>query len=365
MKKRIFLFLIACVFALSGIAGCKPISGTTDETAAQPESVNEPETVTVTYNCEGGSVSAAGKSVTVGGKYGVLPLPARNGYAFGGWYILPAGAGEEITSETTVIYNVDHTVFALWLLQVYDVSFNLNGGAGYAPAQKIAVGGKYGALPDGYAVQKSGNFLAGWRTEGGAAVTGGDIVEIAGSHTLYAVWRPLSWTYLNNFNNTTGLTAVTRSGTSSGLSTSSTIRKGSSGNSVRAILYTDADAALPAQQAAGWRPGVKIPVDLTGALLAEIDLYYNYTSVVGATTNRSTFAWRTCIIVLYAGAERIYSSSFGVNNGWHELRLDLTCLPPELVARADAFAVEFNNESNNGSVRYSVFLDDLRAVFGD
>ena len=70
-------------------------------------------TYTCTYDARGGTVSPAGKSVTVGEAYGELPTPERSGYRFLGWY--PTVYSETpITAETTVTATADHTIYARW-----------------------------------------------------------------------------------------------------------------------------------------------------------------------------------------------------------------------------------------------------------
>ena len=61
---------------------------------------------TVTFNGNGGTVdSQSTKSVVYGQKYGTLPTPTREGYAFDGWYTKTAG-GTQITAESKVTLKV-------------------------------------------------------------------------------------------------------------------------------------------------------------------------------------------------------------------------------------------------------------------
>ena len=47
--------------------------------------MKENANVTVTFDANGGTVSGVSKDVTVGGTYGTLPTPTRDGYGFAGW----------------------------------------------------------------------------------------------------------------------------------------------------------------------------------------------------------------------------------------------------------------------------------------
>jgi uncharacterized repeat protein (TIGR02543 family) len=68
----------------------------------------------VTFDAQGGYVSPASKSVTVNEAYGVLPVPARAGYVFGGWWIGAGGAGTQISAATVVTGTEVHTLYAKW-----------------------------------------------------------------------------------------------------------------------------------------------------------------------------------------------------------------------------------------------------------
>ena len=70
-------------------------------------------TTTVRFDANGGSVSTASKTVTVGNTYGTLPVPVRNGYTFAGWYT-SASSGSVVTSSTKVTKTAAHTLYAHW-----------------------------------------------------------------------------------------------------------------------------------------------------------------------------------------------------------------------------------------------------------
>ena len=70
------------------------------------------KTLTITFDPNGGTVTPATKTVSYGGTV-VMPVPARSGYRFGGWYTAKSG-GERYTDTTAVTSNV--TVFAHWTM---------------------------------------------------------------------------------------------------------------------------------------------------------------------------------------------------------------------------------------------------------
>ncbi len=85
-----------------------------------------PNTYTVTYDANTGSVSPASKKVTFDGTYGSLATPTKTGYTFAGWYTAKSG-GTQVTSSTKVTTASDHTIYAHWTANTYYVAFNGNG----------------------------------------------------------------------------------------------------------------------------------------------------------------------------------------------------------------------------------------------
>ena len=69
-----------------------------------------PETITKNYNVA----------------LGTLPTTSRTGYDFDGWYTEQTG-GTEI-SDTTTMPAEDHTYYAHWTIQTFNITYDLNGG---------------------------------------------------------------------------------------------------------------------------------------------------------------------------------------------------------------------------------------------
>lgn len=132
------------------------------------------------------------KNVVYNEKYGTLPTLSREGYTFDGWYMNPEGTGSNITGDTIETLLADHTLYAQWHANTYQVSFNLNySGSGIAPAsQKVVFGKTYEALPT---ITRTGFVFAGWYSNedgSGTPVTALSEVAKAGNHTLFAQWTP-------------------------------------------------------------------------------------------------------------------------------------------------------------------------------
>lgn len=165
--------------------------------------------VTVKFDLQGGIGTANTKLVTFGALYGDLPSTdsiSKAGYTFAGWYPTTTG-GSPVTSDTIVNNASEHTLYARWTGNTYQVSFDSNGGdTSPNPSTKTAIyGTAYGTLPT---VTKVGSNFAGWHTatSGGILVTNVSTVNIASSHALYAHWTSTP-TYTVSYNgngNTSG-----------------------------------------------------------------------------------------------------------------------------------------------------------------
>jgi uncharacterized repeat protein (TIGR02543 family) len=151
---------------------------------------------TLTFDAAGGAVSPAGKTVTGGQAYGVLPTPTRTGYTFAGWFTAAIG-GEGVTAGT--IAAGDATIYAHWTADeaIYTIAFNANGGAISLASKTVTGGQAYGVLPT---PTRTGYTFAGWFTAatGGAKVSTGTIA--AGDATLYAHWQAKSYKATFNAN---------------------------------------------------------------------------------------------------------------------------------------------------------------------
>ena len=149
------------------------------------------ETVTVTFDANGGSVSSSTKKVEKGKAIGTLPTPTRSGYTFAGWYTAKSG-GSKISTSTTVSKNT--TYYAHWTandsstVEMVIVTFDANGGTASLSTKRIKKGKTIGTLPD--AVRTDYEF-EGWYTakDGGNRVSSGTIVSK--DVTYYAHWQKL------------------------------------------------------------------------------------------------------------------------------------------------------------------------------
>ncbi len=164
--------------------------------------------LTVTYNSQGGSAVASG-STTTGGQISSAPTdPTKTSYTFTGWFVASAG-GSAITFPYTHGQVSDFTLYAQWSLIPYTVSFTFdlnNGGrvgsgslnlgpilkSNSSPFSLYGAGDLEGLGPD------ASDPLYGWTTnsdgsgdfypQGFLMSSVGAYFSSAGDVTLYAMW---------------------------------------------------------------------------------------------------------------------------------------------------------------------------------
>ena len=139
----------------------------------------------VTFDSNNGS-DIASKVVTYDSPYGKLEMPIREGYTFKGWYTKLDG-GTRVTASTIVKTATDHTLYAHWKANIYEVTFDSKGGGSFSPI-KVTYDSKYGSLPT---PKKDHYTFQGWFTSSGLQVLPSTIVKTAGDHKLIAHWRKI------------------------------------------------------------------------------------------------------------------------------------------------------------------------------
>ena len=143
-----------------------------------------PNTYTITFDPNGGSVSQTSKTVTYGSTYGTLPTPTRKGHTFRGWFSGQT-SGERIFAYDVVQMLSDLKVFARWEASEYMITFDANGG-NVSPATKTVIyGSTYGNLP---IPTHAGYAFTGWYNQEGDAVTDLSTVEVDDSQIISAHW---------------------------------------------------------------------------------------------------------------------------------------------------------------------------------
>lgn len=151
----------------------------------------KPNTWTVRYDSNGG-VGAPENQTKVYGQTLVLSSvkPTRTGYTFQGWATTATGSvsyqpGGEYTSNANV------TLYAIWKINTYTLSYNANGGYD-SPESQTKEYGETIVISDVEPL-RSGYMFLGWATSssGKATYHAGDNYSENANRTLYAVWEDI------------------------------------------------------------------------------------------------------------------------------------------------------------------------------
>ena len=198
-------------------------------------------TYTITYNANGGSGAPSSQKITHGEYVAISNvIPTRAGHTFLGWSTSASAtnATYALSSSFTTTSNV--TLYAVWNINAYTITYNANGGSG-APASQTKTHGVNLTLSSTKPTRTGYTFL-GWSTSSSATsptYSPGSIFTSNADTTLYAIWdangytityhanggsgAPASQTKTHGVNLTLSSTKPTRSGyTFLGWSTSST-----------------------------------------------------------------------------------------------------------------------------------------------
>lgn len=159
---------------------------------------------TVSYNANGGS-GAPGSQTKYQGQtlYLSSTQPTRTGYNFKGWATSASGSviyqpGNAYTANSSV------TLYAIWELKTYTVSYNANGGTGAPNSQTKSYGIEL--TLSSTKPTKTGYVFKGWATSASGAViyvAGGKYTANA-AITLYAVWQKGTFTISYDANGGSG-----------------------------------------------------------------------------------------------------------------------------------------------------------------
>ena len=160
----------------------------------------EANTYTITYNANGGENAPNAQTKTHGIDLTLSSLtPTRVGYTFKGW---------ATTADGAVVYNVGNTysinenttLYAVWSINTYTITYNANGGEN-APGTQTKTHG-IDLILSSVVPTRVGYTFKGWATTADGAVTynAGNTYSINENTTLYAVWEINTYTITYNAN---------------------------------------------------------------------------------------------------------------------------------------------------------------------
>ena len=147
-------------------------------------------TYKITYNANGGSGAPSAQTKTYGTNLTLSTTkPTRTGYTFLGWSTSSTATTATYAAGGTYTTNAAVTLYAVWEINTYTVTFNANGGSGAPSAQTKTYGV---TLTLSSTVPTRANYaFKGWATSSTATTAtyaaGGSYTNNS-AVTLYAVW---------------------------------------------------------------------------------------------------------------------------------------------------------------------------------
>lgn len=165
----------------------------------------ELNTYKVTYNANGGTRQPSAQTKTHNIDLTLSSsIPTRTGYTFLGW---ATNSNGDVVYSPGGIYtlNADITLYAVWAINTFTISYDANGGSGTPDAQ-IKTYGQSLTITSVIPVKEGYTFL-GWATDSdgsGTLYSPGDSFKINADTTLYAVWEVTTYkiTYFISEENT-------------------------------------------------------------------------------------------------------------------------------------------------------------------
>lgn len=161
-----------------------------------------PDTYTITFNANGGSGGPGTQTKTHGVTMTISSTqPTRSGYTFLGWSTSSTATSASYSAGGSYSANGTATLYAVWRLNSYTVSYNANGGSG-APSAQTKTHGTNLTLSSTTPTRTGYTFL-GWSTSStatSATYGAGGTYSSNSSATLYAVWSEHYLT-INHYSN--------------------------------------------------------------------------------------------------------------------------------------------------------------------
>ncbi len=161
----------------------------------------------VSYNANGGDGAPSGQTKVLGQPLTLSTMvPTRTGYTFLGWAPTPTATEAVYAPGGAFESDANTTLYAVWEIDTYTVSYDANGGSG-EPENQTKTYGISLALSRTEPTQE-GQTFTGWYTTpsgtGGTAYSSGDTYTANTDATLYAQWTVDTYTVSYNANGGSG-----------------------------------------------------------------------------------------------------------------------------------------------------------------
>lgn len=166
-------------------------------------------TYTISYNANGGSGAPGNQTKTYGTNLTLSSTkPTRTGYTFLGWSTSSSATSATYSAGGTYTANSGATLYAVWKIITYTVSYNANGGSNAPSAQSKNHGATLTLTNN--KPSRTGYTFNNWNTAAngsGTSYSPGASYTANSNVTLYAQWSANSYTVLYNANGGTGAPA--------------------------------------------------------------------------------------------------------------------------------------------------------------
>jgi len=149
-----------------------------------------PNTYTVSYNANGGTGAPGNQTKTYGTNLTLSSTrPTRTGYTFVKWNTASNGSGTDYSPGGTYTGNAALTLYAIWTVNTYAVTYHSNGGSG-APSNQTKIYGTDLTLQTGIPTRTDYAFVS-WNTNAsgtGVSYAPGATYTVNAAVALYAQW---------------------------------------------------------------------------------------------------------------------------------------------------------------------------------
>lgn len=156
-------------------------------------------TYTVSYNANGGSGAPSKQTKTYGQTLTLSTTkPTRTNYTFQGWGTSSSDTTVDYNAGGSYTANANITLYAIWKLNTYTISYNLNGGVGTVESQTKTHGVGI-TLRNDVPTRSNYKFL-GWSVSSNdtkPTYKPGDTFTSNANTVLYAIWERLGIAHIN------------------------------------------------------------------------------------------------------------------------------------------------------------------------
>jgi uncharacterized repeat protein (TIGR02543 family) len=185
----------------------------------------ELSTFTVTYDANGHGTAPAPQTKEAGDSVAIADAITYTGLLMTEWNTNADGTGTSYDPGDTYSADADLTLYAIWTIAQYTVTFDADGGT-VSPATKVVtLGSKYGTLPT---PTKAGETFYGWFI-GDLLITENSIVELDDDATAKASWSIRSQMRVKGSDNSLHTGAVYVKGSDNAMHMAIAYVKGSDG----------------------------------------------------------------------------------------------------------------------------------------